>query len=113
MDAVDRNSLAELKEKYPHMWELIEASVREQLDCKIDGTPFTLLEKKAKPESAKDSILSQIEKVKDMALADSDLPGVLKSLELQAKLHALLTSKAEVDPVININVITGVPRGDA
>ena len=62
--------------------------------------------------SKKHSLIQRARKVAEDAEANEDRSNALKALEIEAKLEALLSQKtAEEDRVVNIFVVTGVPRG--
>lgn len=66
---------------------------------------------KPKVRTIKDELLDKVEAIIAEAEAEGDITGQLRGVELQARLHALLSQKTpEEDRVITINVITGVPR---
>ena len=58
----------------------------------------------------KKAIKSEIERVLGEAETSADFSAQLKSIELLAKLDALLSDKKQIDPVITIIVDTGVVR---
>jgi hypothetical protein len=108
---IEPADLTNLKMHFRHMWDTLPKETTELLEDRIAGRPIALVRKPRNgPRSEKDDILDEVEAIQQLSLNDNDLSALLKSVELKAKLHALLTQKEVNDPVITINVVSGVPR---
>lgn len=116
---VDKCWLELLATRYKHMFALMTPAAQEQVRAIIEGRkpdpdiletepPLTV---EPTTKTGKTKVLAEVERLKSEAAEGGDIASRIKLLELEAKLEALLHQKEQVDPVITINVITGVPRG--
>jgi hypothetical protein len=100
--------LKNLHSKYKELWALMEESVQEAGLALLEGRAVPG-KKMAEGGNKKDELLNMISTVEEIGCNDAGL--LLKAIETRAKLESLLNVKSDaVDPVITINVITGVNR---
>jgi hypothetical protein len=106
--AIPLPMLKNLHSKYKELWALMEESVQEAGLALLEGRAVPS-KKLAEGGNKKDELLNMIATVEEIGCNDAGL--LLKAIETRAKLESLLNVKNDaVDPVITINVITGVNR---
>jgi len=107
--------LGQLNSRYEQLWQLMPKPCQDLGLALLEGRatvkkePVHAAGKKEKPKSDRDVLLTMIEGVEDLAADDPSV--LLKSIEVRAKLLALLNARpAEVDPTVTINIVTGIVR---
>jgi hypothetical protein len=108
VDAVDLKKLTD-DARYRRVYSGLSAEQKETIQAAQDGR-VPRSENVSKTGNEKDALLSLLQSVLDEASDAGDLSAKLKTIELRAKLNALLNQKQEEDRNIVINVITGVER---
>ncbi len=113
---VNREYLIQLKDRFPHLWDSLDAANQEVAMARIQERPETK-QKRAEVVKGEGDVKSKIKgmigEVLDSAEAAGDLTAQLNSIKLLADIEALLRQKPEEkDTVINIYVNTGVTRGN-
>lgn len=97
-------------ERYARLYEGVPMELKVEFKRRAESREEA--EKQApKIRSSKDDILLRVDEVVGDAEVEGDLTAKLRALELMAKVEQLLSVRERPDPVITINVITGVPRG--
>ena len=96
--ACTRNQLMLLRDRNPLLWELMSEECIEAASAIIEGRK----EERKKPVakaggSKKDELLAKLAAIMDEAEADRDLGAQLKTVEMEAKLEALLSTKPRED----------------
>lgn len=97
------------------LYATLPDEVKERLQAVLEGrNPDASTYARKSPSrtsTEKDTLLSMLEGIMLEAGDAGDLTAKLRTVELRAKLHSLLTQKAVEDTVVNISVISGVDRG--
>lgn len=109
---IQRNQLLLLKDRNPLHWEELPADCREAAMAIIEGRREERVKRATKKDgSKKDELLSKLAAIMEEAEAGGDLSAQLKTVEMEAKLEALLNQRVtDEDRNVVINVITGVNR---
>ena len=98
------------------VWNSLSADLQERLTLASHGgerEPRMMRSEKSEKavtRSIKDELLDRIESIIDEAAQNGDSTAQLRGVELQAKLHTLLSTKPIEDRIVNISVVTGVVR---
>ena len=94
------------------VWNSLSADLQERLTLASHGGEREpkMMKEKSEKRSIKDELLDKIEAIMDEAAQNGDSTAQLRGVELTARLHTLLTLKPVEDRVVNISVVTGVPR---
>lgn len=109
VNKIDLNTL-KTDQRLAHYWEALPDDAKDAALSVIEGRAVKT-KGRTRANNPKDAIKGEIERVLSEAESEGDYSAQLKAAELLAKLDALLNEKKQMDPVININVNTGVPRG--
>ena len=95
---------------YARMYEAMPMELKSEFKRRLDQSEEAEDPIPTQPRSSKEQILKRVDDTIEDAEIDGDLVAKLRGLELMAKVEQLLSTKAQQDPTITINVITGVPR---
>lgn len=110
--ACDETDLKKLRAdvRFAHLWDALPESCKEAAISTVTGTAPVKKEREVS-DNPRQQIKQELRRILSEAEASSDFTAQLKALETEGKLDALFSEKAKVDPVVNIFVNTGVPRG--
>ena len=95
--AVTRNQLLLLRDRNPLHWELLSPECQEAAMAIIEGRREEKQKPVAKAGSKKDELLAKLAAIMEEAESDRDLGAQLKTVEMEAKLEALLSTKPRED----------------
>jgi hypothetical protein len=109
--AVTRNQLLLLRDRNPLHWELLSPECQEAAMAIIEGRREEKQKPVAKAGSKKDELLAKLAAIMEEAESDRALGAQLKTVEMEAKLEALLNQKvSDDDRNVVINIVTGIVR---
>lgn len=109
--AVTRNQLLLLRDRNPLHWELLSPECQEAAMAIIEGRREEKQKPVSKAGSKKDELLAKLAAIMEEAESDRDLGAQLKTVEMEAKLEALLNQKTtDEDRNVTINIVTGITR---
>lgn len=108
VNKIDLNTL-KTDQRLAHYWEALPDDAKDAALSVIEGRAVKRMDKKV--NTSKEALHGELDRVYSYAESEGDFSSQIKIIEMKAKLEALLNDKKQIDPVININVNTGVPRG--
>ena len=111
--ALDRGQVKQLVVRWPVLFKRMPPSQQQFALIAIGDLPepTDMPAEEDSTSAKKSSLIKRAREVAQSAEANEDRANALKALEIEAKLEAMLNAKPEQDRVVNIFVVTGVPRG--